>query len=114
MSPVHIHGESSLLTMSVRHRITGMNRIRGGWSKRRRHPLQDLMRECRYRKATEPRDKIYSLLGLMGDHMNDFYNQIILSLWVMSVSIAFRFWGHANKERYIQMLHVTLYLNQNL
>ncbi|KAE9372389.1 hypothetical protein N431DRAFT_408603 [Stipitochalara longipes BDJ] len=52
-------------------RITGLQRIRGGWHERKRHPLQDLMRECRYRSATDPRDKIYSLLGLMGDNMND-------------------------------------------
>ena len=64
---VNVHG----LTMSERHRITGLHRIRSRWHDRQRHPLQDLMRECRYRIATDPRDKIYSLLGLMDDHMND-------------------------------------------
>jgi len=64
---VNLHG----LIMSEEHRITGLERIRGGWHERKRHPLQDLMRECRYRSATDPKDKIYSLLGLMGDHMND-------------------------------------------
>lgn len=58
--------------MSMECRITGLERIRGGWHNRKRHPLQDLMRECRYRRATDPRDKIYSLLGLMGDRLNDF------------------------------------------
>lgn len=52
--------------------IEALERIRSGWNERRRHPLQDLMREFRYRKATDPRDKVYSLLGLMGDRMNDF------------------------------------------
>ncbi|CZR57859.1 uncharacterized protein PAC_07748 [Phialocephala subalpina] len=39
---------------------------------RKRQSLRDLVRECRYRKATDPRDKVYSLLGLMGDRMNEY------------------------------------------
>jgi hypothetical protein len=34
--------------------------------------LKDLIRETRYREATDPKDKIYSLYGLMGDHMNEY------------------------------------------
>lgn len=52
--------------------LTGLEKIRLGWNQRKRQSLRDLVRECRYRKATDPRDKIYSLLGLMGDRMNEY------------------------------------------
>jgi hypothetical protein len=95
-------------------RITGMERIRRGWSDRRRHPLQDLMRECRYRKATEPRDKIYSLLGLMGDHMNE-YMQPDYSKSVGNVRLHFfQILRQANINRFTRMSHVTFSLNWNL
>lgn len=56
----------------MRVRIVGLEKIRLGWNQRIRQPLRDLLRECRYRKATDPRDKVYSLYGLMGDRMNNF------------------------------------------
>jgi len=52
-------------------RVTGLEQIHAAWKKGNRPPLQDLMRECCHRRATNPRDKIYALLGLMGDSMND-------------------------------------------
>lgn len=54
---------------SIRN-VIGMEKIRQGWNGRKRQPLRDLIRECRYRRATDPRDKIFSLLGLMGDKLN--------------------------------------------
>lgn len=64
--------KGTLLILGMGSSIEALENIRNEWNWRRRHPLQDLMREFRYRKATDPRDKIYSLLGLMGDRMNDF------------------------------------------
>jgi hypothetical protein len=95
-------------------RIIGMQSIRRGWSERRRHPLQDLMRECRYRKATEPRDKIYSLLGLMGDHMNE-YLQPDYTKSVGNVRLHyFQILYQANNDRFTRMSHVTFLLNRDL
>lgn len=37
-----------------------------------RQPLRHLIRECRGRHATDPRGKIFALLGLMGDLMNNY------------------------------------------
>lgn len=51
-------------------KVTGLEKIRKGWNKGRRQPLRELLWETRYRRATDPRDKIYSLLGLMGDPMS--------------------------------------------
>ena len=51
-------------------KVTGLEKIRKGWSEGRRQPLRELLWETRYRRATDPRDKIYSLLGLMGDPMS--------------------------------------------
>jgi hypothetical protein len=51
-------------------RVTGLEKIRLGWNNGKRQPLRDLLWDTRYRYATDPRDKIYSLLGLMGDPMN--------------------------------------------
>jgi hypothetical protein len=53
-------------------RVTGLEKIRLGWNEGLRQPLRDLIYECRYREASDPRDKIYSLLGLMGDQINHF------------------------------------------
>jgi hypothetical protein len=106
--------KSKLLTINMVRRIIGMQSIRRGWSERRRHPLQDLMRECRYRKATEPRDKIYSLLGLMGDHMNE-YLQPDYSKSVGNVrSHHFQILRQANNDRFTRMSHVTFLLSRNL
>jgi hypothetical protein len=44
----------ALLIMILECSVPGLDRARSGWSKRKRHPLQDLVRECRYRKATNP------------------------------------------------------------
>lgn len=53
-------------------RVTAMEKIRLGWNERKRQPLRGILWECRYRKATDPRDKIFSVLGLIGDHMNPY------------------------------------------
>ncbi|KFY34036.1 hypothetical protein V495_08222 [Pseudogymnoascus sp. VKM F-4514 (FW-929)] len=52
--------------------FTRLTKMSLAWKDGRRQPLRDLIRECRYRKATDPRDKIFSLLGLMGDPMTDY------------------------------------------
>jgi hypothetical protein len=52
-------------------KLTGLEKIRLGWNSGLRQPLRELIRECRYRRATDPRDKIYALLGLMGDSKNN-------------------------------------------
>ena len=44
-------------------KLTGLEKIRMGWNEKLRQPLRELVRECRYRRATDPRDKIYALLG---------------------------------------------------
>ena len=53
-------------------KITKLEVIRLGFSDGRRSRLCDLMYECRYRQASNPRDKIYGLYGLMGDQENEF------------------------------------------
>jgi hypothetical protein len=53
-------------------KVMALEKMKTIWGSGKRLPLIDLVRECRYRKATDPRDKIYSLHGLMGDRMNDF------------------------------------------
>lgn len=53
-------------------KLIGLEKIRQGWNDKKRQPLRDLIRECRYRRATDPKDKIFSLLGLMGDKMNPY------------------------------------------
>ena len=49
---------------------TGLDAIRAGWSVGKRPHLRELIQGCRFRRATEPRDKFYALLGLVGDTMN--------------------------------------------
>jgi hypothetical protein len=51
-------------------RVTGLEKIRLGYNQGKRQPLRDLLWDTRYRRASDPRDKIYSLLGLMGDPMS--------------------------------------------
>jgi hypothetical protein len=53
-------------------KLIGMEKIRQGFSDRKRQSLRDLIRECRHRRATDPRDKVFSLLGLVGDRMNPY------------------------------------------
>jgi Heterokaryon incompatibility protein (HET) len=53
-------------------KVIALGKMNTLWDSGKRLPLIDLIRECRYRKATDPRDKIYSLHGVMGDRMNDF------------------------------------------
>ncbi|KAH8665163.1 heterokaryon incompatibility protein-domain-containing protein [Tricladium varicosporioides] len=53
-------------------KVVGLEIIRLGWTERKRQSLKDLIRETRYREATDPKDKIYSLYGLMGDHTNEY------------------------------------------
>jgi len=48
-------------------KLIGLEKIRRGWNEGKRQPLRDLIRECRYRRGTDPKDKIFSLIGLMGD-----------------------------------------------
>lgn len=52
-------------------RVIGIEKIRTGWQDGKRQALRDLILECRYRQSSDPRDKIYAVLGLMGDRMND-------------------------------------------
>jgi hypothetical protein len=59
------------MNMAIMPRIMAMEMIRYSWGEGKRPPLKDLIRECRFKQATEPKDKIYALLGLMGDKMND-------------------------------------------
>lgn len=51
-------------------KLTGLERIRSGWTDSKRLPLYSLIRECQYKQASDPRDRVYALLGLMGDRMN--------------------------------------------
>jgi hypothetical protein len=53
-------------------RVIGLQQIRMAWDRGMRAPLQDLIYECRHRRSTDARDKIYALLGLMGDPMSAF------------------------------------------
>jgi hypothetical protein len=52
-------------------KLTGLEKIRMGWNDRKRLPLYDLIRVCQYRQSSNPRDRVYSLFGLMGDKMNN-------------------------------------------
>ncbi len=52
--------------------IMGLEQIRRAWEDYIQYSLQDLIRECRHRQASDPRDKIYSLLGLMHDERDEF------------------------------------------
>jgi hypothetical protein len=42
-----------------------------GWNQSMRQPLRQLIRECHDGHATDPQDKIFALLGLMGDPRNN-------------------------------------------
>lgn len=53
-------------------KLIGLEKIRLGWNEGKRQSLKDLILECRHRRASDPRDKIFSLLGIMGDKMNEF------------------------------------------
>ena len=53
------------------NKVTGLEKIRMGWNYGKRQPLRELLWDTRYRRATDPRDNIYSLLGLMGDPMSN-------------------------------------------
>ena len=66
----YLHYNCNAPVANIR-KLTGLEKIRLGWNSALRQPLRELIRECRYRRATDPRDKIYSLLGLMGDSRND-------------------------------------------
>jgi hypothetical protein len=52
------------------HKLTGLEKIRRGWNDGKRISLLQLVREFQYRRSTDPRDRIFALLGLMGDEMN--------------------------------------------
>ena len=52
--------------------LTGLEKIRMGWTDMKRLPLYDLIRECQYRQSSDARDRVYGLYGLMGDKMNCF------------------------------------------
>ncbi|KAK2601833.1 hypothetical protein QQS21_004616 [Conoideocrella luteorostrata] len=54
------------------HKLTTLEKIRVGWTGGNRLPLYSLIRECRDRQASDPKDKVYALFGLMGDQMNAF------------------------------------------
>lgn len=51
-------------------KLLAMEKIRLRWTDSKRLSLFDLLRECRQRKATDAKDKIYALIGLMGDQLN--------------------------------------------
>jgi hypothetical protein len=53
-------------------KVMGLEFIRHGFRKGKRRLLRELMYECRYREASDPRDKIYGLYGLMGDSIDEF------------------------------------------
>lgn len=59
------------IQVSKSHLVTGLDAIRVGWASRKRPHLLSLVIQCRHKKATDPKDKIYALLGLMGGPMND-------------------------------------------
>ncbi|RFU23924.1 hypothetical protein B7463_g12414, partial [Scytalidium lignicola] len=69
-------------------KLTMLEKIRVGWNKKKRLPLQSLIRECQYRRATDPRDRIYALFGLMGDRMNDLlqpdYNKDVKEVYALT------------------------------
>jgi hypothetical protein len=67
----YLHHHLSAPVSSIR-KVTGLEKIRQGWVDGKRQPLRDLLRECRYRRATDPRDKIFSLLGMMGDKLSTY------------------------------------------
>ncbi|KAJ6779832.1 hypothetical protein PWT90_08796 [Aphanocladium album] len=66
----YLHYTCKLRLLSI-PMLTGLEIIRHGWVDSRRFPLYTLIRNCSYRQASDPRDKIYALYGLMGDKMND-------------------------------------------
>jgi hypothetical protein len=53
-------------------RVIGLEQIRRAWNRGMRPSLQHLTYEFRRRRSADARDKIYALLGLMGDSMSDF------------------------------------------
>jgi len=53
--------------------LVGQEVIRRGWQSGERLSLRELIRECRFRCATDPGDKIYALLGLMAESMNPLF-----------------------------------------
>ena len=67
---VHYLNYTWKVPMNIR-KLTGLEKIRLGWNDGKRQPLRELLWDTRYRSATDPRDKIYSLLGLMGDPMSN-------------------------------------------
>ena len=67
----YLHHHLSAPVSSI-EKVTGLENIRQGWINGKRQPLRDLLRECRYRRATDPRDKIFSLLGMMGDKLSTY------------------------------------------
>jgi hypothetical protein len=52
--------------------LIGLEKIRVAYKNGKRHPLRNLIREFQYRRSTDPRDKVYSLHGLMIDPMSSY------------------------------------------
>jgi hypothetical protein len=52
--------------------LTELELIRRGFNENKRQSLYNLIRACRYRRAADPRDKIFALIGLMGDKMTPY------------------------------------------
>jgi hypothetical protein len=71
LTAYYLHYTCKLPLPSIQ-KLTGLEKIRMGWTDSKRLSLYDLIRECQYREATDPRDRVYALLGLMGDRMNNF------------------------------------------
>ncbi|KAJ4148562.1 hypothetical protein LMH87_003026 [Akanthomyces muscarius] len=65
---LHYSCKLPLLNIQI---LTRLEKIRQGWVESQRFPLYTLIRNLSYRQASDPRDKIYALYGLMGDQMND-------------------------------------------
>lgn len=53
-------------------KVIGLEVIRLGFREGKRKHLRELMHECRFRRATNPRDQIYGLYGLMNDQIDAF------------------------------------------
>ena len=66
----YLHSTCKIPTRNFR-RVIGIEKIRIGWQDGKRQALLDLILECHYRQSSDPRDKVYAVLGLMGDRMND-------------------------------------------
>lgn len=66
----YLHYSCKLPLLNIQM-LTSLEKIRHGWVESQRFPLYTLIRNCSYRQASDPRDKIYALYGLMGDRMND-------------------------------------------